>query len=94
MGLYLTIPDFVESEPLQSLMADHDGLTFRVVMDVGDTAVRLVHASQNGQHFPLVILTTDSQIIALDSVFVSEATVFQQPPIAQLAFAAQEVRFV
>ena len=94
MGLYLTIPDLVESEPLLSLTAGHDGLTFSVSMDADDTAVRLLRVSQEGRHLPLVVLTTDSQILALDSVFVTDASVGGEPPIAYLTFAAQEVRFV
>jgi hypothetical protein len=94
MGLYLTIPDIVESEVLHSLSPDHDGLTFRAVMDVGDAAVRLVRASEIGEHIPLVVLTTDAQILALDSVYVTEASISGQQPYAYFAFAAQAVRFV
>lgn len=94
MGLYLTIPDVVDSETLHSLTAGHDRLTFSVTLDAGDTAVRLMRFSQEGQNIPLVVLTTDSQIIALDSVFVTDVSVGGEPPVASLTFAAQEVRFV
>ena len=94
MGLYLTIPDIVESEVLHSLAPDHDGLTFRVVMDVSETAVRLMRASEQGEHIPLVVLTTDVQILALDSVYVTEASVSAQQQLASFAFVAQAVRFV
>jgi hypothetical protein len=94
MGLYLTIPDVVDSEPLLSLAPGHDSVTFFVTMDVDETALRLMRFSQEGQHIPLVVLTTDSQIIALDSVYVTDAAVGGQPPIAHLTFAAQAVRFV
>ena len=94
MGLYLTIPDLVDSEPLLSLTAGHDRLTFSVSMDADDTAVRVLRVSQEGQNIPLVVLTTDTSIIALDSVFVTDASVGGEPPVAYFTFAAQEVRFV
>jgi hypothetical protein len=71
MAYYLTIPEIVESEPILSLTAGSDGVTFSVVIEIGDTAVRLVHSNGIGEHIPLVVLTTDAQIIALDSVYVT-----------------------
>jgi hypothetical protein len=94
MGQYLTIPDMVESEPLVGLSADPDRVTFRLLLELGDTAVQLIRANENGQHIPLVVLTTDAQILALDSVFVTQFSTSGQPPIAEVTIQAQEVRFV
>ena len=94
MAYYLTIPDIVESEPLLGLTAGSDGVTFSVAIGIGETAVRLVHANGIGEHIPLVVLTTDAQIVALDSVYVSEITLVAQQSEAYVTFAAQAVRFV
>jgi hypothetical protein len=94
MGLYLTIPDLVESEPLVSLSADPDRVTFRLALGLGTTAVQLIRANEIGQHIPLVVLTTDAQILALDSVYVTQFMTSGEPPIAEVTLQAQEVRFV
>ena len=94
MASYLTIPDLVESKPLLGVTAGSDGLTFSVVIETGDTAVRLFHSHEIGEHIPLVVLTTDSQILALDSVYVSDITLVTQQSEAYVTFAAQAVRFV
>ena len=94
MGQYLTIPDMVDSEPLVSLTAEPDRVTFRLALELGETAVHLIRANEIGQHIPLVVLTTDAQILALDSVFVTQFTTSGQPPIAEVTLQAQEVRFV
>ena len=93
MASYLTIPEIVESEPLLSLSPSHDGVTFGVMIAFGDTAVRLMRANTNGEHIPLVVLTTDHQILALDSVYVTEVMTGSQSD-AQITFVAQAVRFV
>lgn len=94
MAYALTIPDIVESEPMLSVSALPDGVTFGVVIAIGDTAVRLTRANANGEHLPLVILTTDAGILALDSVFVTESTFSGQESVAQFTFVAEAVRFV
>ena len=94
MGNYLTIPDVVESEPLVSLSPDSDRVTFRLVVELGDTAVHLMRANEMGQHLPLVVLTTDAGILALDSVFVAQFVTTGQPALAEVTLQAQEVRFV
>jgi hypothetical protein len=95
MGLYLTIPDMVESEPLLSLSPSSDGLSFAVMLEASETAVRLMHAAAEGQRIPLVVLTTDAQILALDDVYVTDAiSSSTQPPVMSLTFAATAVRFV
>jgi hypothetical protein len=95
MGQYLTIPDMVESEPLLSLSPSSDGLSFEVVLEPSETAVRLMHASTEGQHIPLVVLTTDAAILALDDVYATEASMTSgQSPAVYVTFAAQAVRFV
>ncbi|MDQ1423198.1 MAG: hypothetical protein QOD72_696 [Acidimicrobiaceae bacterium] len=95
MGLYLTIPDIVESEELLSVSAAADGVTFSVVMRVSDTAVRLMRAASNGEHLPLVVLTTDTQILALDSVYLTDVSPSAaDDPVVQLTLAAEAVRIV
>ncbi len=93
MASYLTIPEIVESEPLLSLSPSHDGVTFSVLIALGDTAVRLMRANVDGEHIPLVVLTTDAQILALDSVYVT-AIQMDAPNYAEVTFGAQAVRFV
>ena len=94
MAYALTIPDIVESEPMLSVAPAPDGVTFGVVIDADDTAVRLMRVSQNGETLPLVVLTTDAQIIALDSVFVSEVSFDAGQAIAHVTFVAEAVRIV
>ncbi|MEP7202155.1 MAG: hypothetical protein ABI894_06070 [Ilumatobacteraceae bacterium] len=85
----------VECESLVALSADSDGITFRVILDVGDTALHLIGANETGQHIPLVVLTTDAQILALDSVSVTQFSMGGgQPPVAEITLQAQGVRFV
>jgi len=91
---YLTIPDIVESEPLTGMSVAADGVTFTVFIGVGETVVRLMRANADGEHIPLVVLTTDAQILALDSVYVTAVWVGGEPPTAQVTFLAQAVRFV
>jgi hypothetical protein len=95
MASYLTIPDMVEAEPLHSVSPSSDGLSFGVVIETGDTAVQLMRANAEGQHIPLVVLTTDVQMLALDDVFVSEVSTSSGPsPSTYVVFAATAVRFV
>ena len=94
MASYLTIPEIVESEPLLSISPGADGVTFGVVIALGDTVVRLVHSNGIGEHIPLVVLTTDTQILALDSVYVTEISLATQQSEAYVTFSAQAVRFV
>ena len=94
MAYALTIPDLVESEPVLSVSAHPDGVTFGVVIPIDETAVHLARINSNGEHLSLVILTTDAGIIALDSVFVTESTFSSNESLARITFAAQAVRFV
>jgi hypothetical protein len=89
---YLTIPEITESQELQSVTAAADGKSFGVVMAVGDTAIRLMRAAADGEHLPLVVLTLAAQILALDSVYVTDASA--SADLVQLTFAAEAVRFV
>jgi hypothetical protein len=93
MAMALTIPGIVECENVLSVTAV-DGVTFEVTIAVDDTLVRLLHAAADGEMIPLVVLTTDAQIYALDSVYVSAVTDSSQPPVAHVTFAAQAVRLV
>ena len=94
MANYLTIPEIVDSEPLLSISAGHDGVTFRVMMNVGDTSIQLMRALVEGRHIPLVVLTTDSQILALDSVYVTDVTIAGNSSEAYVTLLAEAVRFV
>ncbi|MEP7115220.1 MAG: hypothetical protein ABI862_18300 [Ilumatobacteraceae bacterium] len=94
MGLYLTIPEVVESEEFVSLSADADRVTFRLVLELTQTATHLIRACEIGQNIPLVVLTTDAQILALDSVYVADFSTNDQQPYVQVTLQAQEVRFV
>jgi hypothetical protein len=95
VAIYLTIPDIVESVELLSVSAGPDGVTFAASMAVSDTAVRLMRAAANGELIPLVVLTMETQIIALDSVYVTDATqTAGERPLVELTFAAQAARVV
>lgn len=94
MGLYLTIPDVVESEELHSVSPAPDGVTFTISLDHSNTVVQLMQANANGQHIPLVVLTTDAMILALDSVYVTEISIGTQGSPTVVTFLAQAVRFV
>lgn len=94
MANALTIPDIVESEPVHSVHLEPDGVTFTVTIDAGETAVRLMRANTMGEHLPLVVLTTDAQIIAFDSVYVTQMQIGSQPEVAQVTFSAQATRIV
>ena len=94
MAQYMTIPDFVESEPLRSVNAEPDGKSFVIVIDVGDTATRLFHAGNDGQQFPLVVLALDSMMLALDEVYVTGTVVAADQPTFTATLNAHEVRFV
>ena len=95
VAVYLTIPDIVESVELLSMSAASDGVTFSAVMTVDDTAVRLMQAAAKGENSPLVVLTTEAQIIALDSVYITDVEqTAGERPVVQLTFAAQAARVV
>jgi hypothetical protein len=92
VAAYLTIPEITESQELQSMAPAADGKSFGVAIAVGDTAIRLMRAAADGEHLPLVVLTLETQILALDSVYVVDASASDE--LVQLTFAAQGVRFV
>ncbi|MGZ4725081.1 MAG: hypothetical protein ACXV8L_12810 [Ilumatobacteraceae bacterium] len=92
MAWVLTIPDIVESEPMISFTVQPDGVTFGIVIAIDDTAVRLTRANANGEEIPLVVLTTDADILALDSVFVTESMFNDHESVAQFTLVAQGVR--
>ena len=95
VAVYLTIPDIVESIELLSVTAAADGVTFGAAMAVDATAVRLMQASANGEQIPLVVLTMETQIIALDAVYVTDVSESAgERPVVHLSFAAEAVRFV
>jgi hypothetical protein len=73
MALALSIPGLVESQELQSLHPEPDGVTFELTFDYNDTATRLMTALERGEQIELVVLTTDGGIVALDDVYVASA---------------------
>lgn len=94
--MYLTIPEITESEELFSVTPGPDGLTFTTVLGLGNTAMRLKQAADNGEHLPLVVLVVDPQTLALDSVYVTAVEMSQGDgtPVAQVTFLARAVRMV
>jgi hypothetical protein len=95
VATYLTIPEITEAEYIQSLTAGSDGVSFTTVIALGDTAMRLKRAADQGEHIPLVVIATDGPTYALDSVYVSG---FVMPaagpdlPVVEVTFLAQAVR--
>ena len=95
MALALTIPGVVDSQDLQSVHAEPDGVSFAVAFDHDDTAVKLMTAHERGEPFELVVLTLDSGIMALDDVYVASAAyVGGSSPVFQCSFQARAVRWV
>ena len=95
MALALTIPDVVESQELHSLHAEPDGVSFEVTFDYNDTATRIMDAFSRGTRYELVVLTTDSGIMALDEVYVASASFAGgSSPAFHCSFQAQAVRWV
>jgi hypothetical protein len=80
---------------LHSVSPGSDGRTFGLTMDVGNTALQLMRAHEQGQQLPLVVLSTDTQILALDAVNVTEVFISgHDPAAAYAALLAEAVRFV
>lgn len=95
MASYLNIPGVVESEELLAVQPESDGVSFRITIAGGDTAVRLMRAASNGEHFDLVVLALDYQMLALDSVYVASATwSTHDRPYLEASLNAGEVRIV
>ena len=95
VAVYLMIPDIVESVELLSVTSAAGGVTFGVAIAVGDTAVRLMRAAADGEQIPLVVLTMETQIIALDSVYVTDVSQSAgEDPVVHLTFAAEATRVV
>lgn len=94
MGNYLTIPDVVDSEEIVSLQVGSDWRKLELILRVDAVATRLFHAASTGEWFPLVVLTTDSQILALDDVYVAAASMSAEPDeLVHISLDAQAVRF-
>lgn len=94
VGNYLTIPDVVDSEEILTLQAGADMRKWDLTLPVDALATRLFQAASTGERFPLVVLTTDSQILALDEVYITQAWVSAEPDqYVHIAMEAQEVRF-
>jgi len=95
MALALTIPGVVDSQDLHSLHPEPDGVSFEVTFDYNDTATRIMDAFARGAKYDLVVLTTDSGIMALDDVYVASASYAGGgSPVFHCSFQAQAVRWV
>jgi hypothetical protein len=53
-----------------------------------------MRANAAGQNIPLVVVTTDAQILALDSVYVTDVAVAANASEAYVTLLAEAVRFV
>ena len=63
--------------------------------DYNDTATRIMDAYARGEKYDLVVLTTDSGIMALDDVYVASASFAGgSSPAFLCSFQAQAVRWV
>jgi hypothetical protein len=89
----MTIPEITESEPLLSFGREPDGQTFGVLINAGETAVRLARANSWSEVIPLVVIALDGSMVALDDVLVS-AVSFSGQNTADIRFNAGAVRFV
>ena len=94
VGNYLSIPDVVDSEEIIALQAGTDLRKWELTLPVDDLSTRLFRAASDGERFPLVVLTTDSQILALDEVYVAQAWMSGEPQqFVHIELDAQDVRF-
>jgi len=91
MGVYMSIPDVVESVELQSFAVGDNSKTFHIMMAVDDTASWLWRVAANGEKVTLIVMTLPAQILALDDVYVTNASINDAGMTATLE--AQEVRF-
>ncbi len=95
MGMSLMIPGVVDDQELRSVQRESDR-SFQIVLDVGTTATELFQASGAGRHFELMVLTIEpSMILALDDVYVSQASIASgDSPLLSATLDAGAVRVV
>jgi len=74
MALVLTIPGVVESQDLQSLHPEPDGVSFQLTFEFNSVATEVMKTFERGDKYELVVLTTESGILALDDVYVASAS--------------------
>ena len=74
MTRVLSIPGVVDSQDLNSLHAEPDGVSFEITFDYNSLATRLMGMFTDGERIDLVVLTTDNGIIALDDVYIASAS--------------------
>jgi hypothetical protein len=72
MAAWLTIPEVTDGEELVGF-SHHDAHSFEVTLPGGATAAWLFHAAVRGTAVPLMVLTLDSGVLALDDVVVASA---------------------
>ena len=95
MTRVLSIPGVVDSQDLNSLHAEPDGVSFEMTFDYNDIATRLMAMSSSGERLDLVVLTTDNGIIALDDVYIASAAFAGgESPEFRCAMQAGAVRWV
>ena len=80
MSMSLTIPGVVDQQDLHSVQRESDR-SFQIVLDLGTTATELFQASGAGRHFELMVLTIEpTMILALDDVYVAQASISSGEP--------------
>jgi hypothetical protein len=93
MTICLTIPGIVDQEDLHSLQRESDR-SFHIVLAAGTTATELFHAASSGRHYELMLLTIEpTMILALDDVYVSQASIGSgEPQLLSATLDAGSVR--
>ena len=95
MALVLTIPGVVDSQDLQSMHAEPDGVSFELTFEYNTTAIEVMKTFERGDKYDLVVLTTDSGILGLDDVYVASASFAGgSSPTFACSMQARAVRWV
>jgi hypothetical protein len=95
MAMSLMIPGVVDGQDLHSVQRDGDK-SFQIVLELGLAATELFNASGSGSRFDLLVLTIEpSMILALDDVYVSQASIGAgEQALMSATLDAGEVRIV
>jgi hypothetical protein len=90
----MTIPEVTEGEEIVSFSQGSTDREFNVVINWGETAIRLFQAANNGTQFPLVVLVV-GMMWALDDVYLTSVQVGTgENPFLAVTFEAAAVRVV
>lgn len=95
MAISLMIPGVIDDQELHSVQRDTDR-SFQIVLDLGVGATELFNAAGSGSRYELLVLTIEpSMILALDDVYVSQASIGTgEPPLMSATLDAGAVRIV